>query len=128
MVKAKDDRGNVSDPTSLDFRVDTIGPETLVKLPELNSVVESPVNLVGTCLDNLGVRGVELALQDIDQKKFWNGRRWAATESTFFIRAAEEKWRTSVEVPAGRYRVSIRALDNAGNYDQTPAVTEFEVK
>lgn len=128
VAKAKDAQGNESDPNSFTFRVDAIEPETLLKLPATGSTVESPVILFGTCSDNQKMRGIELVLQNVDKKTFWNGVDWVKNESTFFKRVEQERWHTTLEVPVGRYRASAKSLDQAGNYDGTPSVTEFSVK
>ena len=74
------------------------------------------------------MRGIELVLENVEHTTFWNGAEWVKKESTFFKRVAQQRWHKSMAVPAGRYRASARSLDQAGNYDGTPSVTEFTVK
>ena len=127
-VYSKDDQGNVSDARQSTFRVDAIEPETLLKLPARDTTIESPVILFGTCSDDQRMRGIELVLQNLDDKTFWNGRRWTSKKSTFFKRVEQERWHTELELKPGRYAASARAKDKAGNFDATPSLTEFNVK
>jgi len=125
---ALDNEGNQSLPVSKTFQVDAIEPETLLKLPAVGAMVESPITLFGTCGDNQKMRGIELVLENVVDGKYWNGTEWKLEPSVFFKRVEQERWHTTFEVPPGKYRASARSLDKAGNYDSTPSKTEFTVK
>ncbi len=128
VARARDQQGHFSEPKTVTFRVDAIEPETVLKLPANGSIVQSPVTLFGTCGDNQEMRGVELVLENVERQTFWDGVEWVPRESTFFKRVAQERWHTTLVIPVGQYRATARSLDQAGNYDGTPSVTEFSVK
>ncbi len=125
---AVDDEGNRSEGVTQNFRVDAIAPETLLKRPEWGTSVQSPITLFGTCSDNQRMRGIELTLKNVETREFWNGSQWTTEPATFFKRVEQERWHTTFEVPSGKYESSARSLDHAGNYDESPSVSEFTVE
>ena len=125
---ATDTDGNKSVPVEQTFRVDAIEPETLLKLPAVGSTVKSPITLFGTCSDNQKMRGIELVLENVETRTFWDGVEWVDKPATFFKRVEQERWHTTFEVPAGRYRASARSFDQAGNFDESPSLSEFTVE
>ncbi|MFK7767308.1 MAG: sulfatase-like hydrolase/transferase [Mariniblastus sp.] len=125
---ALDKQGNVSEQAKYECRVDAIDPLTKLLQPVSESVLESPVTISGECGDNQKMRGIELTLENRDNGKFWDGQNWTETKSTFFKRVLQKRWHRNVGLEPGKYRVTARALDQAGNYDATPDVAEFSVK
>ncbi len=125
---AVDADGNQSEPLEQTFQVDAIAPETLLKLPAVGSTVDSPITLFGTCSDNQKMRGIELVLENVETKTFWNGAEWTETPATFFKRVEQERWHTTFAVPAGKYKATARAFDKAGNFDESPSLSEFTVE
>ncbi len=125
---AMDDQGTVSKRAQFQCRVDAIDPTTSLRIPVADSTVTSPVTLAGNCDDNQKMRGVELVLENTADGTFWNGRKWTAEKSTFFKRVLLKRWHRKVELKPGRYRLTARSQDMAGNYDATPEVVDFSVK
>lgn len=110
------------------FSVDAIEPKTELVLPRQASVVASPVLIRGQCSDNLAMTGVELTLHRLEDGTYWNGEKWSREKSTFFKRVVLQDWHIKVPSPAGKYKVSVRAMDQAGNFDPAPKTSEFSVK
>lgn len=128
-IFALDTEDRSSDVATATCQIDAVEPTTAMQWPaDSSTVAPTQVLFYGTCDDDHGMQGIELQLQNIVSGKYWNGSSWVDKEATFFKRIARDKWHVRFDVPEGDYRVTARALDQAGNYDSTPAVSNFKVR
>ncbi|WP_146086113.1 MULTISPECIES: Ig-like domain-containing protein [unclassified Rathayibacter] len=100
-----------STPTSTPA-VDTIAPSVRITSPATGTTVGSSVTFVASATDNVGTTRVS----------FWSG----STRLGDATRATDGSWRLTVSTsayPAGRYSITARALDAAGNEGRSAAVS-----
>jgi sugar lactone lactonase YvrE len=117
-----------------------VDPETVFVLPVAGSVKSAElVSLSGSASDDVGVAGVEVAVQDAVSLLWWD------SVSGVFDAAAPVYAAASVALPgevstawdvvfdfagtggSGSYVASARAVDTAGNVDLSDAVTDFTI-
>lgn len=129
LARSKNEAGEVSEPFESVLLIDSRCPDTELKIPENDAIVESPVMLFGFCNDNVGVAGIELTLKNTDTNQYWNGKQWVEREATFQRPLRDRlRWHVNVPMPTGNYQATAVAYDAAGNRDATPAVRTFSVK
>lgn len=127
-VRSRNQRGQVSETVTAEFRVDGIEPKTELKQQLNGSIVSSPVLLSGTATDDHQVRGVELRLHRSADGKNWNGNSWVSNQAKFRKRVDKAgNWQTQIDLPSGNYRFWASAIDEAGNVDSSPAEQHFSV-
>lgn len=103
-VRATDEVGNVeAEPAARSFVVDTVAPDTVLKGKPGKRVRAATVRFRFTSTP----AGADFQCK-LDQ------RRWRACSSP-----------ASVKVKVGRHRFAVRAVDQAGNVDGTPATYTF---
>ncbi len=128
VARSFDDAANVSKEVEFKFSVDVVDPQTKLSSHLEGSTVQSPAVLSGTCSDDFELSGVEVKLQRLDDGQFWNGRTWSSREVYVLKRVKQENWHVRLPMAAGRYAVSVRAVDRAGNFDLSPAKAKFTVR
>ena len=97
----------------------------------------SGAHCAGRATDDTGVGWVDVAIQNRDTGLWWNDitHAWGPrSPGTTARRRATTRWasRTALVLRytppgAGNYRVGVRARDNAGLVDATPAWVNFSV-
>ena len=138
-AQATDTGGNDdATPPSAPFTVALGAPDSTpangtVSSPKAGQAVGAgPVTFAGRATDDSGVGWVDVAVQDRDTKLWWNDTSgtwgpfvWNNRESTPATPGASPTTWSYTWNPgaAGNYRVGVRARDNGGRADPTPAVS-----
>ena len=103
---------------------DTTAPDTAVTAPvDGATVAAGPVAIAGTASDDVSVAAVDIAVQDAASKAWLrpDGKRggfaWLPAQTSGTGTAVT--WTDEADLPAGRYGITARATDAAGNRDTT---------
>lgn len=115
---ARDGKGNVKSSGVIAFFADATAPRVVITSP-LNGAT-SASQAAGTATDNLaGIAQVALRLQRGDGQ-YWTGSAWTSTVSDFNV-SGTDSWSVALPVlTRGRYTMSARARDWAGNWGVSP--------
>ncbi len=119
---------------------DTVAPDTTITQPSFDaSLPQAAVTILGGSTDNIGVTGVEVAIQDRVSKKWWDpatsawgtSQRWLAG-TLQAPGATASPWSAVWNAPAatggsGSYFVLARGKDAAGNVESDRPSTRFTV-
>ena len=119
---------------------DTVAPDTTITQPSFDaSLPHAAVTILGGSTDNIGVTGVEVAIQDRVSKKWWDPttsawgtpQRWLAG-TLQAPGATASPWSAVWNEPAatggsGSYLVLARGKDAAGNVEIDRPSTRFTV-
>ena len=110
------------------FKFDSFPPVTFIN--SLQPVKDKRMKIVGQARDNSELKEVRLHLQNIETKEFYDGSVWGlAARSIRRPLDDDKKWvYVTPELPAGRYLVRARAIDTAGNIDDTPELERFTIE
>ncbi|MEK7287814.1 MAG: Ig-like domain-containing protein [Elusimicrobiota bacterium] len=114
---AKDKAGNQEATQSAKLRVDMSRPFSTIAT--LNAQ-----KAAGAAQDNLsGIASVEITLQDLSTKFYWNGQGFADQEPAWIAIASSGSWEMTMPalVSGHSYELSARAKDEAGILQETPA-------
>jgi uncharacterized Zn-binding protein involved in type VI secretion len=139
-AKSQDDEDDWGDEVTATFIYDSTDPNTTID--ELNDAITTLTSITGGATDTAPgvVGGVEVQIQRESDDKYWTGSTWQTASIWIDATAAdgafdgdEEDWKittaTSPKLPvweAGtNYYVMARAIDKAGNVDQSPATESF---
>lgn len=136
-VRTDDTSGN-TDPTKpwVNFTVvpDTTDPAGSLDTPLAGQRFPlGTVALSGAASDNVGVAGVEVALQDTGTGQWWDGTAWQAGQAWLPAQvaasgAASTSWTFSWAAPSGgTYGATFRVADTSSNISTPPALTTFDV-
>jgi|GEM_PF-5611610 len=131
---AKDVAGNVSVSSPVEFRVDPDIPTSAIAtfgLPDGGSIVTNVWDgaVSGSASDAVsGVNRVELELSygpfGSGTESYWNGAGWQADPVRFDATGTDAwSYRLPGTVADGTYHIASHAVDNAGNVENTYAVT-----
>ncbi|HMO91769.1 MAG TPA: sulfatase-like hydrolase/transferase [Pirellulaceae bacterium] len=108
--------------------VDRIDPDTILDTPANQSVLNSPVSISGRATDQSPIRELRLVMQNLDTGLYFDGVSWQQSLKPIILPVnADGRWSYQFASSSGRYRVSARAFDAAGNYDRTPALRTFRI-
>jgi hypothetical protein len=112
---------------------DTTNPgQTVVTSPAVNSTSPSPVTIVGTASDNVGVTSVRVYIRLNGTTTWWNGTSFGAytfVQATLASPGATTTtWSYTFTPPAsGNYGLQTRAFDAAGNQGALSTWRNFNV-
>ena len=116
---------------------DTTPANGTITTPKANQVLPlGQLTFTGRATDDTGVGWADVAIQNRDTGLWWNDVSdvwgpftWNNGESTPATRwASPTAWSYAYDPPAaGNYRVGVRARDNDGRVDATPAWVNFSV-
>ncbi len=111
------------------FRLDLSPPVCRIEHPTRHQTVFNPFAITGTVMDENEVRQVRLVIKDRDTGKFWNGSIMV-DDWNFHLAALLEdgQWSYQSPLPAGRYYVSVRGIDEHGNHNATVVNQFFKVQ
>ena len=137
-ARVRDGVGNVNDPrpvvrfTTLDVS-DTVAPDTAVTAPvDGATVAAGPVAIAGTASDDVSVAAVDIAVQDAASKAWLrpDGSRggFAWPPARISGTGTAVTWTDEADLPAGRYGITARATDAAGNRDTTRPWQSFTAR
>ena len=97
-------------------------PEVSVSSPANWSTVGSPVSVVGSATDDVGVTQVVLEIYDRDTSQWWNGSGWQAgrtsLDAVLGAGTTSRAWSYGFSPPvpaASPYWVTVRSVDGAAN-------------
>jgi LmbE family N-acetylglucosaminyl deacetylase len=128
-VRATDNAGNVSSPTTTTFVYDNAKPSSTVTFPVAKASYTTAswnagcatTGMCGTASDAVtGVQKVEISVRR-GSASYWNGTSFSSSSEVFFPATGTTAW--SFAFPAANfpakanYTIRVRATDNAGNVE-----------
>jgi DNA-binding beta-propeller fold protein YncE len=113
---------------------DTVAPDSVVTTPVDNETYPSPVAFAGTATDDVGVDSVGVAVKNpVDSTWLQRDGSWGPTRVFLAARLAASGststgWSFTFTAPAaGRYGLTVKTDDAAGNTDPTKPWVTFKV-
>jgi tripartite motif-containing protein 71 len=121
-------------PATSAHAADATAPDTTLTTPTRGAIVPAPVRISGGATDDVGVTGVEIAIQDSTTKQWWGGAGWVgklawndATVGTPSATSTGWSYGFAATNGSGNYFATARALDAAGNVDTDRPTVTFSV-
>ncbi len=128
-VRPVDSDGQAGPPRVYRVTMDRSDPETHIQFPTTGAVVSRPLVINGHAYDQSEIHQVRLVIRNLDTGLFFNGQTWIDDRATLIVTPQSKTfWKFPINPPVGRYWISARAYDAAGNFDQTPATRSFRVE
>jgi hypothetical protein len=118
---------------------DKTAPTVTITIPVDESTVNTLTPISGTASDSGGVTRVDLYLERLSDRNFWNGTTWTANSpasrltTTLTTTSSGVNWTRTSGLPTGSdlitasYIVSARAFDPAGNSKSVSALVNVDV-
>jgi hypothetical protein len=115
---------------------DTTPPESGITQPLAGASVAAPVAVNGTAADDVAVNFAWLTIRDLGTGSYWRDGTWSAGYQQQRVAVAPAggkattwnyEFQEGINRGTGAYRVSVGAVDAAGNLDATKATVDFAV-
>ncbi|MDI6791474.1 MAG: Ig-like domain-containing protein, partial [bacterium] len=125
--KATDNAGNVETPgPGVTFVLDATPPVSNIEFPAGNAVLNLMVQVIGKSNDNLaGVDQVQISIKKELTAEFWNGSSWGSQVWLEAIGTNPWAYNWPAGITDGRYVVTSKAKDRAGNRETPGAGITF---
>jgi hypothetical protein len=109
------------------FRLDLTSPVCEIEQPTRHQRVPPQLTISGTAVDDSEVGQVRLVIKNRDTGDYWNGSVMVDDWNYHTAMILDNsQWKFDAELPAGRYLVSVRGIDEHGNF-ATEVVTQVFV-
>ena len=101
--------------------VDQAEPETTIRFPFQGAIVSGPVRIRGNAFDQSQVAELRLTIRDTESGLYFDGVNWSEERSHVSVPMKTRTfWEYNFDPPSGKYFISARAYDEAGNFDRSP--------
>jgi hypothetical protein len=86
------------------------------------------LTLQGTHFDAIELQGSRMTIRDGQTNKYFDGQGFVDQRVDFPVTNRQDgTWRTTLNLPAGKYVAGIRAIDAAGNVQHPASLLRFRV-
>ncbi len=115
------------------FTVDSQVPKTTISSPLEGTEISGKVTVSGTAEDNLRVDRVRLVIENLSNGLYWGAKGWQTEEAKNPTQLSESatnpSWTFEFRPPQkANIKISARAFDEAGNFDDSASIVTIEFK
>ncbi len=97
------------------FEIDREAPSSRFTSPPDNATASGVFAVSGTAEDNVAVSEIQLVVRRIDDGRYWNGVQLQTGWTYVSPSLDDNTWRTNLSLPAGRYVLTLRVMDESRN-------------